>query len=235
MNTTEKSTRHWLDGLVTELRIHSATGPAIGDAVAEVEAHLAETGENPHKAFGTPREYAATLTLPTDATQELSPRLLTRLILGAAAGFTGALWLIPFGVAAMKRGEAAVLPLGMIISLAALILFSVLISMTTERFARSGLYSGAVLFAMAAVIGAAVGVFGFQPLFTTNQWLATASGLILVLGSVPLMPSFGRETEITDPRGHRSRYGGGRALTSVLAWMWPTIAVVAGAIAWLVN
>lgn len=235
MNTTEKSTHQWLDGLVSELRIHSATGPAIGDAVAEVEAHLAETGEHPQEAFGTPRQYAATLTLPTDAAQQLSPRLLTKLILGAAAGFTGALWLVPYGLAAVKRHEAAVLPMGMVISLAALILFSVLISLTINRFSRSGLYAGVVLFAMAAVIGASVGVFLFQPLFTMNQWLAAASGVILALVSVPLMPSFGPETEITDPRGRQSRYGGGRATTSALAWMWPIIAVVAGAIAWLMS
>lgn len=235
MSTPQKSEQQWFNELVSELRIHSVTGPAIGDVIAEAEAHLAETGEKPQEAFGTPRDYAARLSLPIDASQQITPRMLTRLIFGAAAGFTGALWLVPFGMAGVRRDQAAALPLGMVISLVGFILVSVLIAATIERFARSWLYAGAVLFTMTTAIGFSVAVFLSQPLFTMNEWLAMAVGGILALVSVPLMPPFGPEAEITDPRGQRSRYGGGRALTAALAWMWPAIALVSGTIAWVVS
>ncbi|MFC7341399.1 HAAS signaling domain-containing protein [Saccharopolyspora griseoalba] len=44
--------------LLVALRLHEISGERVGEVIAEVEAHVAETGEDPVQAFGAPREYA---------------------------------------------------------------------------------------------------------------------------------------------------------------------------------
>jgi hypothetical protein len=47
--------------LLLALRLHNIPGPRIAEALAEVDSHVAETGEDPYEAFGPPREYAQQL------------------------------------------------------------------------------------------------------------------------------------------------------------------------------
>ena len=56
LNSTEQA---WCDDLLLRLRLREVPGPRIGEVLAEVQSHIAETGEHPQTAFGTPREYAA--------------------------------------------------------------------------------------------------------------------------------------------------------------------------------
>lgn len=230
MTTTEKSTRKWLNELVLELRIQNITGAAIGDTVAEVEAHLAETAEAPREAFGTPREYAATLNLPTDTSGRLTPQWWIKLATGLTLGFLGGLWLVPSGVAALKRDEGAVFPVGMVITLAVMVVVIGVTALTLDRFLRPGPYGLTLWFVAVAALVVSVTIFD-GPLFTLNAWLAVAAGAVAVLIAVPLFPVFGAETEITDPRGQRSRYAVGRA-ASAGSWIWPVFALVAGTVAW---
>ena len=55
--STELST--YRRDLILALRMRDVPGDRIGEIVAEVESHLADTGEDPHDAFGPPKEYAA--------------------------------------------------------------------------------------------------------------------------------------------------------------------------------
>jgi hypothetical protein len=48
--------------LVVALRMCDVPADRIGEAVAEVESHVADTGEDPVAAFGEPTEYARRLT-----------------------------------------------------------------------------------------------------------------------------------------------------------------------------
>lgn len=56
LNSTEQA---WCDDLLLRLRMRDVPGPRIGEVLAEVQSHVAETGEHPQAAFGTPKEYAA--------------------------------------------------------------------------------------------------------------------------------------------------------------------------------
>ncbi|GAA1029494.1 hypothetical protein GCM10009557_18170 [Virgisporangium ochraceum] len=47
--------------LVFALRVNDVPAARIGEAVAEVESHVADTGEDPVTAFGQPAEYARRL------------------------------------------------------------------------------------------------------------------------------------------------------------------------------
>ncbi len=60
------TTRRWLmdewrTRLQVELRLHEVPGPRIGEALAEVETHCADSGQSPDEAFGDPAAYAAAL------------------------------------------------------------------------------------------------------------------------------------------------------------------------------
>ena len=59
--TTTPATRKWLDDLTLELRLKDVSGRSIGDSLATVQEFLADSGQSPEEAFGTPREYAAEL------------------------------------------------------------------------------------------------------------------------------------------------------------------------------
>lgn len=66
MNAT-RTNDTWMDDFTLALRLRSVRGDAIGDAVAVVREHLADSGETATEAFGAPRSYAAQLELPTVA------------------------------------------------------------------------------------------------------------------------------------------------------------------------
>lgn len=57
----------WDDAFVVELRLLGVTGDRIGAALAEVEAHCADSGETRQAAFGAPVPYARALDLPRTA------------------------------------------------------------------------------------------------------------------------------------------------------------------------
>jgi hypothetical protein len=58
--------------LLFALRLRNVPGPRIGEAIAEVESHLAETGEDPVVAFGEPAEYARLLAESLDRAKVVS-------------------------------------------------------------------------------------------------------------------------------------------------------------------
>ena len=58
---THETVAKYTAGLVKELREKEVAGKVIGDAVAQVESHIAEGGEDPTEVFGRPREFAKQL------------------------------------------------------------------------------------------------------------------------------------------------------------------------------
>ncbi len=98
MSSTPETIADYRQSLVLALRLQEVPADRIGEIVAEVESHVADTGEDPTEAFGTPREYAASLT-----DEHRKPPwwwTTTTLVLAAAAG-----WLIGQGAFAVLLGE----------------------------------------------------------------------------------------------------------------------------------
>lgn len=84
--------------LISILRLKDVPGDRIGQIVAEVESHIAETGEDPIEAFGRPRAYAAQLA----DERRPEPRWYTAAT-ALAAGVAG--WLIAQGALGLLLGE----------------------------------------------------------------------------------------------------------------------------------
>ena len=59
--TTPHISKRWRDDFTVTMRMQDASGEQIGDALATVDAHCAESGESAEDAFGDPTDYATTL------------------------------------------------------------------------------------------------------------------------------------------------------------------------------
>ncbi len=103
----------WINELAFQLRLRGATGSEVGNAMAEVETHLADSGERASDAFGDPAAYAATL-LPSSRREGL-PTYLGSLVSGAGAYFGFSLLVEAIrtwgGQAAVHLGEVVALGL----------------------------------------------------------------------------------------------------------------------------
>lgn len=100
----------WTEAFLLELRLRGVDGRRAGEALAEVEAHCAESGESAREAFGDPAAYAVALA-PTavadlDWRAELGSTLLglggmLSTLAAAGAWQTGARVEITTGIVAM--------------------------------------------------------------------------------------------------------------------------------------
>ena len=106
----------WRDAFVLELRLRDVPGPQIGDALAEVDAHCADSGQSPQEAFGDPVHYAATryAGMPGARPSWRTARRAWWIGTAAVGGLT-ALW---SGIQALVEGVGAEISLGDILVVA---------------------------------------------------------------------------------------------------------------------
>jgi hypothetical protein len=101
--------RTYEDDLVLALRVRNVPRSRIGEVLADVEAHVAASGEDPIEAFGPPDEYA--VRVAADAHQPSTSRLeVLRAyppVLGAMLFVDGGASLITGNRGALTAGEAA--------------------------------------------------------------------------------------------------------------------------------
>ncbi|MFW3169757.1 HAAS signaling domain-containing protein [Geodermatophilus sp. CPCC 206100] len=109
------STESYRRELLFALRMRHVPPQRIGEIIAEVESHVADTGESPLEAFGPAKEYAAGFAGPRPRGARTAGVVLT--LLGAACG-----WLIATGVFAMVHHESvAGLPAWVAVAVGALL------------------------------------------------------------------------------------------------------------------
>lgn len=65
----------WVEAMLLELRLQGVSGERIGAALAEVEAHVVDSGQNAQEAFGDPVAYARSLDLPPEPEQSRTATL----------------------------------------------------------------------------------------------------------------------------------------------------------------
>ncbi|MEI4272926.1 hypothetical protein TEK04_14455 [Klenkia sp. LSe6-5] len=94
---TGPATTDYQQRLVAALRLRRVPAERIGEVVAEVDSHVAETGEDPAEVFGTPRAYAASLTHEHRRDSRAGTAL--ELVSGALAG-----WFLAVGAVDLFEG-----------------------------------------------------------------------------------------------------------------------------------
>lgn len=97
-----KAHEKWCGDFVLELRLRDVPGPVIGERLAEVEGHCAETGETPCEAFGAPTDYAARM--DQDSAPERTSGVWT--VSAAASAQVLAMLVGTSAVSAWARGQA---------------------------------------------------------------------------------------------------------------------------------
>jgi hypothetical protein len=127
------------DELLLGLRRCDVPGAQIAEALAEVQSHVADTGEDPRQAFGPPRQYAAEvaaalgLRAPTPFWQQaLSWSTVAHGLGGAGGG-----WLVLDGVLAGAAGERGVLGLPPVVPLLLGVAVLTALGVSLVRLSRS--------------------------------------------------------------------------------------------------
>lgn len=87
--------------LLVELHRRDVPGQRIGDVLAEVDSHVAETGETPDDAFGPPKQYADTIAGQRLQRGNRTLRIILLAVSGAATGF-----LLATAIAGLVAGES---------------------------------------------------------------------------------------------------------------------------------
>lgn len=196
----------WIDDFTLALRLRAVRGDAIGDAVAVVREHLADSGETATEAFGDPRSYAAQLELPTVA----AVRVWDPAVMGTAVSLLALLAFVP-AVQSVFAGTAAGL------SLPQLLLFLVPVAAvvglpTYFNAAVSRPWIFAIVFVVSILAATCSALFaperGHSTLAAWNPWwVAGVSGAVLVAASAWALIDALRDEpdEIVDPSQPESR------------------------------
>ncbi|GLW11976.1 hypothetical protein Misp01_71040 [Microtetraspora sp. NBRC 13810] len=199
--------RKYRDDLRVALRLRDISGARVGEVLAEVEAHVAETGEDPVAAFGSPKEYAAKVSAQLDVKTGKPSRLqkLTGTLITGLLTYVG-LTLLLDGLSADRPG-VPVTP-AYLISTVVFLALSVPAVMLSFRaaVALSGGRVCGVLAACALAGAMAVAIFpnslfdGETVLFEVSRWVAVGLGAAAVAGSLGLVRHGYRHGRIVDPR-----------------------------------
>src|SRR6478735_1741312 len=122
----------WTQAFLLELRLRGVDGRRIGSALAEVEAHCAESGESARSAFGDPEAYAADLApAPAPASPDLA-RDVARSVLGLAG-----MLLTLAAIGAWSSGTEVELTAGFLAVSALVVLGTVLVVRLAEPLLRA--------------------------------------------------------------------------------------------------
>jgi hypothetical protein len=192
----------YVNRLVLALRMRDVPGNRIGQVVAELEAHVAESREAPVDAFGSAEEYADRVAAALDRPATRRHRQALRGLL-IAWPIALAAMLVTDGVGGLAFDERIELTIGKVLLFGLLPPAAVLIVQLIGRRQRPSWPIGF------GVLLLFVGVFAVplllpRPVLATYPaWPALAAGVLLIIGTIPwtLRPDL-----IIDPRDGRNRY-----------------------------
>ncbi|WP_448070842.1 hypothetical protein [Georgenia yuyongxinii] len=100
----------WENDFVLELRLLDVDGRLIGDALEQVRAHCAQSGESAEEAFGEPGAYARRLEMPTE------PARLAGVLAPSLVGLAG-MFVTLAAVQAWDQGEPFTLTVGLLVAI----------------------------------------------------------------------------------------------------------------------
>ncbi len=164
----------WANDLLLELRLRGVDGRQIGAALAEVEAHCAESGESALDSFGDPTTYAVELALQGPA----AAMDMGRELFSTAAGLGGMMATLA-AVGAWQGGTQVQITTGFVGLLLLMMVGTALIVRLADRLLRA-----VVRHWWVAVVGSTVPIAVFVAvLMIGRQTLLTVPApLVLVLG-----------------------------------------------------
>ncbi|TDD84123.1 hypothetical protein E1202_23995 [Saccharopolyspora karakumensis] len=184
----------YTDDLHKALRFHEISGERMGEVLAEVEAHVAETGDDPVDAFGKPRDYAR------QVAAQLDPATGKRSDGGIVLTFVAIATLALFGQTFFGDGlaldEAGVVytlrdVVAQPLLLVAVVVVFLLVHLARTASANNALYAGGAVVAVIAGMGGQMlcnsNLDGETPVVTAPSWLILTLGIGFLLGMFAML------------------------------------------------
>ncbi|MDA3647748.1 hypothetical protein LZ318_36955 [Saccharopolyspora indica] len=195
------------DELLLALRMHEISGERVGEVLAEVEAHVRETGEDPVEAFGKPREYAVQVAAQLDSStgKRSTMEVAISALATAALVMFGSEFLLealfePSGVVTYTMKDTVAL-----VSLLVLMVVGVMLMFKAYTAQRGNkVYGGAAVaaFALGILVQFASGrlLDDVTPLYELPSWLAIVLGSVLLVGAITLLVRATRRGRVVYPK-----------------------------------
>jgi hypothetical protein len=219
----------WAEAFLLELRLRGVDGRGIGAALAEVEAHCAESGESARDVFGDPTAYAVDLAPDGAVTLDWRGELVP-----SALGLSGTMLTLG-AVGASRSGTQVELTTGLVLVVVLAVLGTTLVVRYADRVLRA-----VVRHRWVAVVGALapIGLFVAILLLGRQTLVALPSAGTLVVGVVFLGASTAMALRVADAGdpvvGPEGAGGAGtmaedavsRGLERLTPWLFPVLTAV---------
>ncbi|WP_309072242.1 hypothetical protein [Arthrobacter sp.] len=222
------SDKKWFDELVMELRMRQVHGSAIGDTIASARELLSDTGQDAEEAFGSARDYAAALDLPSAPRNDWIKKALWPSLLALLAFLV-----FNLAVVSWTRSEVLLVSPAQLALLATPVLLIALLPLYLEAVIRriwvcvgiSAICALAGLFsAFAAPTDRVDAWLALQPL----PWLIGSTLAMVALSILnTIRSSRSRDDErITDPLSTAGKGNGpgAQVMIHVTNWLFPLLA-----------
>lgn len=226
-------TINWESDFVLRLRMSNVSGRDIGDALQQVRAHCAESGQTPREAFGDPLAYADSLPLKRPKYAMPSGQIVANAV--SLAGFL----LATSAPLPLRLGQQQDIRLGTLVG-------GVLLIVALGVFASSGvrlavammknLWIFALVWLLVVGLGIAAAMFGGPVVASVPPRVTLVAGcLLLVVGTVLMVRNAPEPDPIESPVGDNTAVRrSSRRFGSLLGWLYPGMAAVTLAVMFLV-
>lgn len=206
-------THTYVDELVFALRMRDVPGERIGQVIAEVEAHVAESHEAPAETFGSADEYADRVAAALVRPAINRHRATLRAMLGGWPIALAAMLLVD-GVAGLALGQRVEVSTGKLLLFALLPPAAVLLVQLIGRQKRPTWPTGAGIVLIFAGVFSVPWLLPRPVLGTYPAWAALTAAALLAAGTLPWAL---RPDRVIDPRDGRDRYPVPRRLILLMA------------------
>jgi uncharacterized membrane-anchored protein len=219
----------WAEAFLLELRLRGVGGRRIGAALAEVEAHCAESGESAREAFGDPTAYAVDLAPEPAAMRDWRAELLP-----SGLGLAGMLLTLA-ALGALRTDTRVEVTTGVVAVVLLTTVGVALIVRFADRLLRAVVrhWWVAVLGALAPIcLFVAILLLGRHTLLTLSASGTLVAGVVLLAGSTAMAL---RAPVASDPVVGPDEAGGAgtvaddavaRGLERLTPWLLPLLTVV---------
>lgn len=238
-----KAHEQWCVDFVLELRLRDIPGPVIGERLAEVEGHCAETGETPAEAFGAPTHYAARMV------QDSAPERTSGVwaVTAAASAQVLAMLVGTSAVSAWARGQTLSYNVGQVLCLAGTLLVLLALPLLLPPMVRRPWTIGVPLVIVVLLGAGGAALSARVDLPTLVQLSAPVVAVALFVAVLALAWVEYRELArdaggdlVTSPlaatKGHKVATGApGRWSALAPACLIPTVYLALAAFAWVIT
>lgn len=175
----------WAEAVLLELRLQGVSGKHIGAVLAEVDAHLAESGESSQEAFGDPVAYARSLRLPPSPKQSRSAIAINLVpILLQLLGMFLVLSAMPWGAAPVGVSPALLAGLALtVLTLSAVVIWSEQLL----RWIVSRAITAFLVFIAGFAAVAGIGVLIARQTGALEPWFELPRLSVLITGCIALI------------------------------------------------